>query len=94
MTPHLLVTFMYYVYILKSKIRKLLYIGFTNNLNKRLEEHNQGNFFTTKKYRPWELCYFEGYKNEQEARDREKKLKQFGKVYSQLKRRIRGSLNL
>jgi len=39
---------MYYVYILKSKIRKLLYIGFTNNLNKRLEEHNQGNFLLLK----------------------------------------------
>ncbi|HLC89739.1 MAG TPA: GIY-YIG nuclease family protein [Patescibacteria group bacterium] len=85
---------MYYVYILKSKTRKLLYIGFTDNLNKRMQEYNQGKSFTTKKYRPWELCYLEGYKNGQDAKDRERKLKQFGKVYSQLKRRIKSGLNL
>ena len=41
---------------------------------------------------PWELVYCEGYANIQDAKDRERKLKQFGKVYSQLKRRIMRSL--
>ena len=84
---------MYYVYILKSKIRRLLYIGYTDNFNKRLQEHNKGESFTTKKYRPWELVYLEGYRSREDAKDRERKLKQFGKVYSQLKRRIRRSLD-
>jgi len=86
--------FMYYVYILKSKIRQLLYIGYTDNLNKRLKDHNTGQSFYTKKYRPWELVYLEGYKSQEDAKDREKKLKQFGKVYSQLKRRIKRSLEV
>jgi hypothetical protein len=41
---------------------------------------------------PWQLVYLEGYADEGDARDREQKIKQFGKVYSQLKRRIRRSL--
>jgi len=83
---------MYFVYIIKSKIRKALYIGYTNNPSKRLKEHNAGLSLSTKVYKPWYFVYLEGYANKEEAKDREKKLKQFGKVYSQLKRRIRRSL--
>ncbi len=49
--------------------------------------HNLGKVFSTKKYLPWKIVYLEGYMHEFDARDREKKLKQFGKVYAQLKRR-------
>ncbi len=81
------------MYILRSiKFRRALYIGFTSDLSARLKEHNSGKSLYTKKYMPWELVYCEGYANEQDARDREKKLKQFGKVYSQLKRRVLRSL--
>lgn len=83
---------MYYIYILKSLKSNKLYIGYTNNLIRRLGEHNSGLSFETKKYKPWELLYLEGYANINDAKDREKKLKQFGKVYSQLKRRIMRSL--
>jgi putative endonuclease len=83
---------MFYLYILKSKINAQLYVGYTNNIDRRFNEHNEGKSFTTKKYRPWELIYLEGYKNIEDAKDRERKIKQFGKVYSQLKRRIRRSL--
>lgn len=37
------------------------YVGFTDDISSRLKEHNKGNCFTTKKYRPVELtwcCYF------------------------------------
>lgn len=84
---------MHYLYILKSKISDQLYIGYTQNLVQRLKEHNSGKSFYTKKYLPWELVYFEGYANDTDAKDREIKIKQFGKVYSQLKRRIKRSLN-
>ena len=40
---------MYYVYIIKSKKDKMLYTGSTNDLNKRLELHNKGKVFSTKK---------------------------------------------
>ena len=52
---------MYYVYILYSKLADKYYVGSTNNVERRLREHNELaiNRFTTK-YRPWELkLYFE-----------------------------------
>ena len=56
------------------------------------EGNNLGLSRFTKKYLPWKLVYLEGYADIEDARDREKKLKQFGKVYAQLKRRIERSL--
>jgi len=85
---------MYFVYIIKSKKNDSLYIGITNEVPRRLREHNEGKTFSTKRYLPWYLVYVEGYYNKENAEDREKKLKQFGKVYSQLKRRISRSLEL
>jgi len=84
---------MHWIYILRSiKYRRALYIGYTTDLSARLGEHNSGLSRHTKKYLPWELVYCEGYANEQDAKDREKSLKQFGRVYSRLKVRIRRSL--
>lgn len=83
---------MHYVYWLKSKLFDKSYIGKTNNVVKRLAEHNAGLSQSTKPYRPWRCAYLEGYATRDEADDRERKLKQFGKVYSQLKRRIWRSL--
>ena len=84
---------MYVVYIIKNlERRNVLYIGFTDDLSRRLKEHNAGFSDFTKKFAPWKLAYCEGYASEQDARDREKQLKHFGKVYSQLKRRILRSL--
>ncbi len=83
---------MHYVYILNNKKNDKLYIGFTGNVVKRLKEHNSGKSLYTKKYMPWKIVYLEGYANIDEAKDREKKLKQFGKVYKQLKKKIERSL--
>ena len=82
---------MHYMYIIKSATREL-YIGRTNNLVKRLKQHNAGDSPSTKRYLPWKVVYLEGYANLDDARDREEKIKQFGKVYSQLKRRVKRSL--
>ncbi|MDO8515764.1 MAG: GIY-YIG nuclease family protein [bacterium] len=84
---------MWYVYILKSIHNKTFYIGFTANPAKRIAEHNAGQSFHTKKYLPWKTVYLEGYANYNDARDRERKLKQYGKVYAQLKRRINRSIS-
>lgn len=83
---------MHFVYIIKSIKHRVLYIGVTGNIRKRLAEHNSGKSSHTAKYMPWKPVYIEGYANEEDAHDREQKLKQFGRVYSQLKRRIMRSL--
>lgn len=85
---------MYHVYLLKSeKVENKLYIGYTKNLKKRLEEHNFGKSNFTKKYLPWGLVYCESFISLDDAIKREKSLKYFGKAYGQLKSRIFNSLN-
>lgn len=83
---------MFYVYVIKSKKDGELYIGFTNNLKRRLLEHNNSENSSTKSRIPFELVYFEAYKVEEEARDREHNLKLRANALGQLKRRISKSL--
>jgi putative endonuclease len=78
---------MFYVYLLQSTVEKEIYIGSTNDMQKRLSEHNQGKGFSTKRYKPWELIYYEAYKTEKLARQREKRLKQHGNSLRELKKR-------
>lgn len=65
----------YYVYLLQSEKNQELYIGYTIDLKKRLREHNQGLNFSTKPYRPWQIIHFEAYRDEKDAKRREKYLK-------------------
>lgn len=83
---------MYYVYLLKSKNHNIFYIGYTNNIERRLGEHNIGLVEYTRKYRPRTLIYYESYLSLEDAKKREKALKSFGKAYRQLKLRIGDSL--
>ena len=83
---------MYYVYILKSLEDYGTYLGSTNDLRRRLLEHNSGKVFSTKGRRPFELRYYEAYFHEQEARHREYALKKDGRALVQLKLRIQQSL--
>ena len=76
---------MFYVYILKNQITRQLYYGYTNNLERRVAEHNQDQ-------QKWELVYFEGYKAEIDARDREKRLKHYAQALTALKSRLKESL--
>lgn len=61
----------YYVYVLKSKVDGRLYKGHSEDLEKRLKEHNSGKTKSTKGYRPWELVYFEEFDIKEEAITRE-----------------------
>ena len=63
---------MYYVYVLQSEKDKKLYIGFTDNLKRRLEEHNQGKNFSTKSRIPLKLIFYEVLPTSEEATEREK----------------------
>jgi len=76
---------MYYVYILKNLKFNKLYYGYTRELNKRLAEHNRRNQF--------ELIYYEAYKSEVDARNRERKLKHYAQALTALKGRLKNSLN-
>ncbi len=80
--------FMHYVYLLKSRKDGDLYIGETSDLRKRLQQHNNGESKATKNRTPFELIYYEAYPNSLLAKQREKKLKNFGQSYYQLKKRI------
>ena len=66
---------MWYVYILYSKRLDKYYTGITDNLEWRLERHNQGWGRFTKGGIPWELVYFEKYQTKSEALKREKEIK-------------------
>ena len=81
---------MFYVYMIISK-NKEIYIGSTNDLRRRIIEHNQGKSFSTKNNK-WKLVYYEGYFSEKDARTREQKLKQHGMAKAHLKKRIVASL--
>jgi len=65
----------YYVYVIQSKMTKELYKGYTKDLKERLEKHKRGLNFSTKTGRPWELIHYEAYRNEEDAKRREKYLK-------------------
>lgn len=65
-----------------------LYTGFTSDLKKRLKEHNLGLNFSTKRYKPWKIIYYEACLNKDDAVRREGYLKttQGGRL---VKRRLR-----
>ena len=79
---------MYCMYVLKTSSNPSFYIGHTADLKKRFIEHNQGKVTATKRGIPWKLIYYEAFSNLAAARDREFKLKQRGRAWQELKRRI------
>ena len=79
---------MFYVYLLYSQKSKKWYIGSTNNLRKRFEQHNSFQVRSTKFGVPWTLRYYEAFDSESSARMREKSLKNHGKGLHELKKRI------
>ena len=66
---------MFYVYILESKKDGSYYIGQTENIERRLEFHNNGLSRYTSKKMPWVLVYFEEFETRTLALKRERFLK-------------------
>ena len=83
---------MFYFYVLRSQKDKNLYLGYTNDLRRRVKEHNLGEVQATKERRPFECVYYEAYKSEKDARERERQIKRRAKAHISLKRRIKYSL--
>ena len=78
---------MWFVYILLSKDHRILYVGSTNDLQRRLAEHNGGQCLSTKAYAPLKIAGYIGVTTETRAR----KLEQYFKTGSGrtvLKKRI------
>ena len=65
----------YFVYILKSLEYDKTYIGITNNLERRLTEHNAGKSIYTTKFKPWKIVYKEEVPDRKTAREKEKYFK-------------------
>lgn len=66
---------MHFVYVLQNLKNTNLYIGYTNNLKKRVLEHNRKINLSTKPFVPWKLIFVEGYIEITDAKRREKYLK-------------------
>ena len=70
----------YYTYILTNKYNKVLYIGVTNDLERRVAEHRSGMIpGFTQKYNCHKLVYFEEYSEVEMAIAREKQLKKWSR---------------
>jgi len=83
---------MYYTYVIQSLKNNSFYIGSTNNLKRRIDEHNRGSVSSTKYRIPFELVYCEVYKSENDVHRRESNLKLRSKAFQSLKKRIVGSV--
>ena len=70
---------MFYLYFIRNKLSKETYIGYTNNLSRRFKEHAD---------KSPELIYYEAYKSQADARQREWKLKQRGQTVRRLRERL------
>lgn len=73
---------MYYTYVIFNQLLQRIYIGQTNNLEKRLQRHNQNlptkkTSYTSKHKGVWKLVYQEMYNTRKEAIKREKELKSY-----------------
>ena len=78
---------MFYVYVLKKKNSRNLYVGYTNNLRRRMKEH------TNDHWKNFSFIYCEVYINEIDARNREQKLKNYGAGLGHIRNRLENTLN-
>lgn len=84
---------MYYVYLLENRNDKSWYIGYTENLEQRIQYHNSGKGGRTTKLKfGWRCIYSESYLNQQDALGREKFLKS-GAGHKYLKKQLNHYLN-
>ena len=85
---------MHVVYVIQNSNTFEIYVGQTNDLKRRVKEHNTGfNRSTHRKNHDgkWILVYAEAYRNRDDAKEREAKLKQRGSAKHWLKNRLRRS---
>jgi len=77
----------YYVYLIVTKVknRTISYVGYTNNLNKRIKLHNTNKGAKFTKGKKWKLVYYEEYDSKYEAMKYEYSLKKNYTLRNKLK---------
>ena len=77
----------YYVYLIVTKVknRTTSYVGYTNNLNKRIKLHNDNKGAKFTKGKKWKLVYYEEHDSKQEAMKNEYTLKKNYTLRNKLK---------
>ncbi len=65
----------FHVYVMRSRSTGRFYIGHTENLTKRIFEHNNNRTTSIKNRGPWELVHQEEYATRAEASRRERQIK-------------------
>ena len=78
---------MYFVYLISSKVknRTISYVGYTNNLKKRITLHNQSKGAKFTRGKKWKLIYYKKYNSKITAMKEEYKLKKNYKLRNQIK---------
>ena len=79
---------MYYVYVLKSTTANRVYVGVSEDPQRRLQEHNFGKTRSTKPYVPYKIIYLEKYSDKKIALQRERQIKRSGKLRDEIKRGV------
>jgi putative endonuclease len=69
---------MFYIYVLYSKATQRYYVGSTEKVEKRIQEHNSGKSKSTRAGTPWELIYTECFETRSKAMQQEKRIKSRG----------------
>ncbi len=84
---------MYYVYVLQDKDSEdYFYLGYTNNLTRRLNEHKRRERALSKRGRSLRLVYYEAYLSDSFARKRESQLKRNRRMKQFLLSRVKASI--
>ena len=78
----------FYVYMLKSKgIKPITYVGYTNNLSKRIRLHNSGKGAKFTRGRSWKLIYKEVFRSKNKAISREYYIKKNKTLRNKIKKK-------
>jgi len=86
---------MFFVYAINSLVKNYIYVGLSENADRRIAEHNAGSERTTKPYVPFDVLVVEKFSTRPEARQREKYLKSgCGKEYLKKIRAEKQSIGL
>ena len=77
----------YYVYLIVSKVknRTISYVGYTNNIKKRINLHNKSKGAKFTRGKKWKLAYYKKYDNKNLAMKEEYKLKKNYKLRNKIK---------
>jgi putative endonuclease len=84
---------MFYTYVLYDKNKNKFYIGYTNDIKRRLHEHELGNVHTTARFSTLRLIFYEYFISQNDAKRRESYFKT-SKGKKSLRLILRDSLRL